>query len=110
MRVLFVVILGFYSALSNAELVYSGKIAQIHTGPQYQGRVFVETEDLPVGDVACSTNGSFSYVFDGTTEEGSLYLSILLSALAAGRDVIIKSSDDCTLYTNVADLRNLSIK
>ncbi|AWF81794.1 hypothetical protein BTJ40_13695 [Microbulbifer sp. A4B17] len=109
MRILVVVLLSFYSAFSNAELTYSGKISQIHTGPQYQGRIFIETEDTPTGEVTCSTNASFSFAFEGTTEEGKMYLSILLSALAAKRDVVIKSSDDCSIYSNVADLRNLSI-
>ncbi|WP_444933510.1 hypothetical protein [Microbulbifer sp. JTAC008] len=83
--------------------------APSYTSSEDEGKVFIETEDAPTGEVACSTNTSFSFAFIGTTEEGKMYLSILLSALAAGRDVVIKSTDDCSVHSNVADLRNLSI-
>ncbi|WP_444890830.1 hypothetical protein [Microbulbifer sp. DLAB2-AA] len=100
-----------------AEFVFTGKLSQIHTGPQYQGRIFVKVQGTPLGEVPCSTNTSYSFAFDGinkdanniTNEEGKIYLSLLLSALAAQQTVTLKSSDDCTTYHNVADLRNLSV-
>ncbi|WP_444924592.1 hypothetical protein ACJJH9_05625 [Microbulbifer sp. DLAB2-AF] len=91
-----------------AEFVFTGKLSQIHTGPQYQGRIFVEVQGTPSGEVSCSENTNFSFSFDGTDEEGKVYLSLLLSALTAQQTVTLKSTETCT-YSKVADLRNLSV-
>ncbi|WP_444910105.1 hypothetical protein [Microbulbifer sp. TRSA005] len=92
-----------------AEFVFTGKLSQIHTGPQYQGKIFVKVQGIPSGEVSCSTNTSYSFAFDGKEEESKIYLSLLLSALTTQQTVTLKSSDNCTTYQNVADLRNLSV-
>ncbi|WKD48524.1 hypothetical protein [Microbulbifer spongiae] len=91
-----------------AEFHYSGKISQIHAGPQYQDKVLIKIAGEPSGEVACSTNASFTFAFNGAGD-GSIYFSLLLSALAAEKTVTLRSSDDCTVHSNVADLRNISI-
>ncbi|WP_445365787.1 hypothetical protein ACJJJB_04195 [Microbulbifer sp. ANSA001] len=117
MKTFLALLLIFLPTICLAEFTFTGKLSQIHTGPQYQGRIFVKVQGAPLGEVSCSTNTNYSFAFDGinkdandsTNEEGKIYLSLLLSALAAQQTVTLKSSDDCTTYHNVADLRNLSV-
>lgn len=89
---------------------FTGTIKSIHSGPQYNGWVFIETAHDSADKDSCQTNTTFDYAFNGATEDGRLYSSILLAAYMAQKTVTLKSKiTDCTKY-GIADLKNLTIK
>ena len=89
---------------------FTGTIKSIHSGPQYNGWMFIETSHPSDGKDSCQTNENFEYAFDAKSDEGKLYASILLTAYTAQKTVNLKSTgSSCTRY-GVADLENLTIK
>jgi len=100
-----ILILTLFIAFSaQASTINPTKIVKILAGPNYGNLVFLYIDPKPATVPACQTNDKWSYVFDGSTDAGKIYLSIALSAYAANKDVWLDGDDSCILYQNVEDL------
>jgi len=90
---------------------YTGKIKSILTGIPYHGKMLIElagTVNNPAEN--CHSNGTFSFSLDTETEQGKLFLSILLTAHASQRDVVMTGYRTCSNTTGVTDFRSIQIK
>ena len=88
----------------------TAKIVQILSGPNYGNNIIIKIDKTPTVS-GCHTNQSYNYVFDGTTEQGQMYLSLVLSAHMAGRSVSIAGyGNRCNNYNGVEDLYHLIVK
>lgn len=74
-------------ALSNASDIRTTKIIQILVGPDYGKNVILTISPKPTELTSCQTDSGYNYVFDGTTDEGKMILSVVLAAYAAQKDV-----------------------
>ncbi|TVZ39024.1 hypothetical protein P886_3411 [Alteromonadaceae bacterium 2753L.S.0a.02] len=86
------------------------KITQVLLGPAFDKKVFLVLETRPAVRAECNTNGTYTYVFDGTTEVGKNLLSVSLAAYASKANVKIGGYDTCNMYGDVEDLRYINIK
>lgn len=94
----------FVTSSSQASSINPTKIVKILAGPDYGNLVFLAIDPEPADIPTCQTNDKWSYVFDGSTEAGKVYLSIALSAYAANKNVWFRGDNSCDLYSNVEDL------
>ena len=88
----------------SASNVTTAKIVEVLVGPNYGNNVFLNVSPKPNGTPACKSNPEWDYVFDGSTDSGKITMSVALAAYAAGKEVWLAGSGNCTLYTNVEDL------
>lgn len=105
MKKLVCVLFLFSIASAQASEITSTTITRVLVGPTYENKVFLTIEPESSGGPNCHTNGSYSYVFDASTESGRITLDLVLEAYNSGTRVWIRGSDDCDLYSNVEDLK-----
>ena len=88
------------SGVANSSTTNSAKIEKILVGPNYGKSVLVKVDQAPTIDSGhCQTHTSFNYSFDGTTDEGKMYLSILMTAFAMQKSVDIAGyNNTCEAY------------
>ena len=95
---------------SHASDVPSTKISEVLAGPHYNKNVILTVSTKATELPLCQTNPRYSYVFDGTTQEGKITLSIVLAAYAAQKDVWIRGKGTCSLYDGIEDLAHIVAK
>lgn len=99
----------FFSAICSASNYQNAKITKILVGPRYGNTVFLSLNSPP-NTSGCHTNQNYHYAFDGTTEQGKMYLSIALTAYTAQKSVFIAGYDNqCNNFKDVEDLYHLQV-
>jgi hypothetical protein len=93
-----------------ASNISTTKITRVLVGPHYGKNVILTISVKPTELPSCQTNTSYSYVFDGTTEEGKMTLSVVLAAYAAQKDVWLGGKNTCSLYGGIEDLAHIVAK
>jgi len=106
---MFILYLGFIQPVF-AGLTFTGKILSILTGPAYGSSVLIEVDGDSSGERGCLPNGNFDFGFDGSTENGKIYLSTLLTAYAAQKTVRLESTSTCSYFSTVPDLESIWVK
>lgn len=89
---------------------FTGKVDSYLTGFNYQGKVYIEASNYS-DNTGCRNEGAvFDFAFDGTTDQGKMYLSILMAAHTAQKTVVITGFDTCDNEPGIADLRSIQVK
>ncbi|OCH55492.1 hypothetical protein A6D96_06185 [Vibrio cyclitrophicus] len=109
MKKLFI-LLFLFSSLASASEANPTKITQVLSGPSFGKQVLITLEEQPTGIPACHNNQWYNYVFDGTTPEGQITLSMVLTAYASQNKVWIAGMDNCTLRGGVESLKHIVLK
>jgi len=109
-NILAVILMAFTFKVSAGLPSYVGTIDSVLVGKVYQQRVFIEVSGAIHNQISCQTNGTFAFVLDGTTEQGQMYLSLILMAYATKQQVSITGYDVCDIYPGVANFRSIQIK
>ncbi|KAB0468666.1 hypothetical protein F7Q91_22950 [Vibrio chagasii] len=86
------------------------KIKQVLSGPEYGKQVLITVDTNPSGLPECHTNQWYNYVFDGTTPEGQMTLSLVLTAYAAQKPVWVAGTNSCTIRGGVENLKHIVVK
>jgi len=89
---------------------YSGKISRVLMGPIYGSTVIIDVEGTPSDRDACHTNSGYDFAFDGSTEEGKMYLSTILTAYASKMNVNISGYSSCTVYGGIENLFHILLQ
>ena len=109
-RFFVLLLLVLMTALTHASDIRTTKITQVLVGPHYGNNVFLtisrKASDIPT----CQTNTRYDYVFDGTTEDGKMTLSVVLAAYATQKDVWLGGKNTCLLHNGVEDLKHIVAK
>lgn len=84
-------------------------IKEILVGKDFSNRVFIVLEDKPSEPISCNTNSNYTYVFDGGTDLGKMYLSLALTAHSTQKEVVVDGDNTCSLYSNVETLRYIRL-
>lgn len=84
------------AGMVNATSYTDAKITGVLVGPNYGNTVIVKVDKTPEIS-GCHKNPGYNYAFDGSTDEGKIYLSVILAAYAAQKSVSIAGyNDQCT--------------
>jgi hypothetical protein len=89
---------------------YSGTINNLLTGKVYQGNVFIQLDGAKNGTSDCQTHPHYDFAFDPTTDEGKVYLSLILTAHSTQKEVTITGYDTCLTRGGIQDLRSIQLK
>jgi hypothetical protein len=100
----------FFSCVVNAAPSQSGKVTSILVGHVYQNKLFLGVEGVMANAPPCQVNPTFNFVLDISTESGKAYMSVILAAHAAGREVHLTGYDECTIYAGVTNFRSIHVK
>lgn len=99
------------TSVSSGSEISSAIVNEVLVGPYYGGKVFIDVSGTPSNIPSCNTSTSgLDYAFDGTTPEGKMYLSIVLTAYASKAEVQLRGEGTCNLQSNVEDLRFIRLK
>lgn len=86
------------------------KIKQVLSGPIYDKQILITVESNISSVPECHKDKLYNYVFDGTTPEGQMTLSLVLTAYASQKNVWIGGTNSCTLRGGVEDLKHIVLK
>jgi len=89
---------------------YSGRVLAIQSGLEYNGSVLVKLDGEPLNMPECSHHTTWHFAFDGRTETGKTFLSMLLAAFSDGNTVAIYGTNNCTLWPTIEDLDLINIR
>jgi|GEM_PF-1755226 len=98
---------------------YVGNIKSILVGKVYDSKVLIEVDrgntsinNQNTFKTNCSSqqNPVFGFALDTSTEAGKMYLSLLLTAYAANKNVVITGYADCNIQSGVIDFRSIQMK
>lgn len=106
----FALFLFIFSCTANALPSISGKVKSVLVGHVYQNKLFIEVEGGMANTAFCQVNPTFDFVLDISTDSGKAYMSIILAAYAAGKDVSLSGYDECTIYSGVTNFRSIHVK
>ena len=96
---------------SIASSINGTKIEAILAGEVYGNVVFLKINPKPPTLPGCQTNTIFNYAFNPTTEVGTVTMSMVLTAYAAGSNVYLNGYDVCTTNSaGVEDLRQFQVQ
>jgi len=95
---------------SFASSVDPTKITQVLAGPSYGNKVFLVISNKADITPDCQSNIRYNYVFDGTTEQGKITLSLVLAAYATQKNVWLGGKNTCLLHSSVEDLGHIVVK
>ena len=97
-------------ATSAASSFHDAIITEVLVGPNYGNIVIIKIDKPPVLS-DCHTNKNYNYAFDGTTAQGKMYLSVVLTALSTQKPVDIAGySDQCDNFNGIENLYHIVIK
>ncbi len=99
-----------FSMSSHASSIRTTKITQVLVGPYFGKNVLLTISDKATVLPPCQTNNYYNYVFDGTTEEGKMTLSVALAAYATQKDVWLGGTNTCSLFDGVENLAHIVAK
>ncbi|USD33646.1 MULTISPECIES: hypothetical protein [Vibrio] len=85
-------------------------IKRVLSGPEFGKQVLITVDTNPSSLPECHTNQWYNYVFDGTTPEGQMTLSLVLTAYAAQKTVVVSGTNSCTLRGGVENLKYILAK
>jgi hypothetical protein len=104
----------FFFTTVSAGSSYSGRIKRILVGPSFGDNVWVVVQDkvMVIDSATCSTHPTYSYVIDASTTSGKHALTLVTSAYAAGRNVMITGTGSCTLTpaNNIENLDSILVR
>ena len=86
------------------------KIKQVLSGPEFGKQVLITVDTNPSSLPECHTNQWYNYVFDGTTPEGQMTLSLVLTAYAAQKTVLVAGTNSCTIRGGIENLKYIIAK
>lgn len=87
----------------------SGVVQEVHLGPVYGTKVFLEVIGTATGQPACQTDAGYQFVFDVNDPTGRALLATALAAQVSGQHVKVNGNNQCTLFGTVEDLRWISL-
>ncbi len=91
---------------------YTGKINRILSGPVYANLIIIDVVGTPVNVNGCQTNANYDFAFDGSTAEGKMYFSMILTAYSANLDINFQGSTTtlCTLFSGIENLHHVQLQ
>lgn len=80
--------------------VYSGKIKRILAGTSLGDKALIVVEDKNqvASPASCSTDATYSYIFDTSTIAGRNTFTLLVTAYMTGRNVTMEGTGECLLH------------
>jgi len=109
-KTLFILSFLILPVITYASNISSTKITRVLVGPGYGKNVILTISAKPTALPSCQTNTSYNYVFDGSTDEGKMTLSVVLTAYASQKDVWLGGKNTCSLYSGIEDLYHIVAK
>lgn len=83
---------------SQASGVFVGKIKGYMVGPNHGNLFFITVDGSVTSPPTCSNNQNFQFVFDVTSPNAKIWISVLQTAHALNKTVNISGMGDCALY------------
>jgi hypothetical protein len=87
--------IGMFCSAAHASTAWQGELRDVHL--MQNGVVLVYTTGSRTTPPTCSTVAA-RFAFDSTTAGGKSQLAGILAAHAAGRQVVIVGTDNCSVY------------
>lgn len=99
------------SGTAGAVSSFEGKIINILSGPAYgNGKVYIKVDGVQSTPPPCGANNPSWFVFDGSTDAGKLYSSLILTSYTTNKIVNLQGNDTCNLSGNMTDLSHIWLK